>query len=105
MLLETGCECRINLNVLLPAGTFLYKGVQFAAIGFAAGLVGTGMTNLLLKVRFLRLRSEPFVLFSVIRILHSVLYGGLQKTQVQSPACFDSKSVFLGITSVSIQNP
>lgn len=32
-------------------GTFIYKGVLFAAVGFAAGLVGTAISNGLIKVR------------------------------------------------------
>ncbi|GAQ82959.1 hypothetical protein KFL_001300220 [Klebsormidium nitens] len=40
-----------GFNLLQRSGTFVFKGIQFAAIGFAAGLVGTGMTNLLLKLR------------------------------------------------------
>lgn len=38
-------------SLLDRAGTFLYKGVQFSAVGFAAGLVGTALSNLLLSVR------------------------------------------------------
>lgn len=33
------------------AGTFIYKGAQFAVVGFAAGLVGTAVSNTLLMVR------------------------------------------------------
>lgn len=33
------------------AGTFAYKGAQFAVVGFAAGLVGTAVSNTLLMVR------------------------------------------------------
>ncbi|KAL6988225.1 Protein RETICULATA-RELATED 3, chloroplastic [Sarracenia purpurea var. burkii] len=32
-------------------GTFVYKGVLFAAVGFAAGLAGTAISNGLIKVR------------------------------------------------------
>ncbi|MFS7901582.1 hypothetical protein Hanom_Chr01g00001381 [Helianthus anomalus] len=32
-------------------GTFVYKGAQFAAVGFAAGLVGTALSNGLIKMR------------------------------------------------------
>ncbi|PSS32777.1 Protein RETICULATA-RELATED 3 like [Actinidia chinensis var. chinensis] len=32
-------------------GTFIYKGVLFAAVGFAAGLVGTAISNGLIKMR------------------------------------------------------
>ncbi|KAK1428101.1 hypothetical protein QVD17_16929 [Tagetes erecta] len=32
-------------------GTFVYKGVVFAAVGFAAGLVGTALSNGLIKMR------------------------------------------------------
>jgi hypothetical protein len=32
-------------------GTFVYKGVQFAVVGFAAGLVGTALSNILLSSR------------------------------------------------------
>ncbi|CAH2050634.1 unnamed protein product [Thlaspi arvense] len=32
-------------------GTFVYKGVLFAAVGFAAGLVGTAISNSLIKMR------------------------------------------------------
>ncbi|KAI3829528.1 hypothetical protein L1987_03654 [Smallanthus sonchifolius] len=32
-------------------GTFVYKGTQFAAVGFAAGLVGTALSNGLIKMR------------------------------------------------------
>ncbi|KAE8734034.1 ZIP metal ion transporter family [Hibiscus syriacus] len=32
-------------------GTFVYKGALFAAVGFAAGLVGTAITNGLIKLR------------------------------------------------------
>ncbi|XP_077235984.1 protein RETICULATA-RELATED 3, chloroplastic-like isoform X2 [Tasmannia lanceolata] len=32
-------------------GTFVYKGIVFAAVGFAAGLVGTAISNGLLKLR------------------------------------------------------
>ncbi|KAL5994973.1 Protein RETICULATA-RELATED 3, chloroplastic [Asimina triloba] len=33
------------------AGTFVYKGVLFAAVGFAAGLAGTALSNGLIKLR------------------------------------------------------
>ncbi|KAG0605463.1 hypothetical protein M758_9G061500 [Ceratodon purpureus] len=33
------------------AGTFVYKGAQFAVVGFAAGLVGTAISNTLIAVR------------------------------------------------------
>lgn len=32
-------------------GTFVYKGIVFAGVGFAAGLVGTAISNGLLKLR------------------------------------------------------
>nr|XP_043609827.1 protein RETICULATA-RELATED 3, chloroplastic-like [Erigeron canadensis] len=32
-------------------GTFVFKGTQFAAVGFAAGLVGTALSNGLIKMR------------------------------------------------------
>ncbi|KAJ0734931.1 hypothetical protein HanPI659440_Chr11g0426041 [Helianthus annuus] len=32
-------------------GTFVYKGILFAAVGFAAGLVGTTLSNGLIKIR------------------------------------------------------
>ncbi|CAN4081506.1 unnamed protein product [Withania somnifera] len=32
-------------------GTFVYKGTQFAAVGFTAGLVGTALSNGLIKMR------------------------------------------------------
>ncbi|KAF5769101.1 hypothetical protein HanRHA438_Chr14g0654901 [Helianthus annuus] len=32
-------------------GTFVYKGILFAAVGFAAGLVGTALSNGLIKIR------------------------------------------------------
>lgn len=32
-------------------GTFVYKGTLFAGVGFAAGLVGTAISNLLIKMR------------------------------------------------------
>lgn len=32
-------------------GTFVYKGVIFAAVGFAAGLVGTALSNGLMEMR------------------------------------------------------
>lgn len=38
-------------SVLDRAGTFVYKGVQFAVVGFGAGLVGTALSNLLLSMR------------------------------------------------------
>ena len=38
-------------SVLDRAGTFVYKGVQFAVVGFGAGLVGTALSNLLLTMR------------------------------------------------------
>jgi len=40
-----------NYSRLDRAGTFLYKGVQFAAVGFVAGLAGTALSNLLLSIR------------------------------------------------------
>ncbi|KAJ7295834.1 hypothetical protein O6H91_Y160900 [Diphasiastrum complanatum] len=38
-------------SVIDRAGTFVYKGTVFAAVGFAAGLVGTAISTLLLQVR------------------------------------------------------
>lgn len=40
-----------NYSLLDRAGTFVYKGVQFAAVGFVAGLAGTALSNLLLSIR------------------------------------------------------
>jgi protein quaking len=38
-------------GVLERLGTFVYKGTLFAAVGFAAGLVGTALSNTLISVR------------------------------------------------------
>lgn len=38
-------------SILDRAGTFVYKGAQFAVVGFVAGLVGTAISNTLLVVR------------------------------------------------------
>ncbi|KAF8403555.1 hypothetical protein HHK36_011659 [Tetracentron sinense] len=38
-------------SVLDRFGTFVYKGTLFAAVGFAAGLVGTALSNGLIKMR------------------------------------------------------
>ncbi|KAL2453305.1 Protein of unknown function (DUF3411) [Abeliophyllum distichum] len=38
-------------GLLNRLGTFVYKGTLFAAVGFAAGLVGTAISNGLIKVR------------------------------------------------------
>ncbi|KAJ7950145.1 Protein RETICULATA-RELATED 3, chloroplastic [Quillaja saponaria] len=38
-------------SILNRFGTFVYKGTVFAAVGFAAGLVGTAMSNGLIKIR------------------------------------------------------
>lgn len=38
-------------SLLERAGTFVYKGAVFAAVGFAAGLVGTALSNGLIKMR------------------------------------------------------
>ncbi|XP_057778639.1 protein RETICULATA-RELATED 3, chloroplastic-like [Salvia miltiorrhiza] len=38
-------------SVLSRLGTFVYKGTVFAAVGFAAGLVGTALSNGLIKMR------------------------------------------------------
>lgn len=38
-------------NLLHRVGTFVYKGTVFAAVGFAAGLVGTALSNGLMSVR------------------------------------------------------
>lgn len=38
-------------SLIQRAGTFAYKGVQFGAAGFAAGLLGTAISNGLLAVR------------------------------------------------------
>ncbi|EFJ07447.1 hypothetical protein SELMODRAFT_133588 [Selaginella moellendorffii] len=40
-----------NFSLAARAGTFLYKGAVFAAVGFAAGLVGTALSSLLLAAR------------------------------------------------------
>ncbi|GLJ48183.1 hypothetical protein SUGI_1017400 [Cryptomeria japonica] len=40
-----------SFNVLERMGTFVYKGTLFAAVGFAAGLVGTVISNGLISVR------------------------------------------------------
>lgn len=40
-----------SYNLIQRAGTFVYKGAQFGVAGFAAGLVGTLMTNGLLALR------------------------------------------------------
>lgn len=40
-----------HFSLLDRAGTFVYKGAQFAVVGFAAGLVGTILSNVLLSVR------------------------------------------------------
>ncbi|KAI3472980.1 hypothetical protein Pfo_030031 [Paulownia fortunei] len=38
-------------SLLSRFGTFVYKGTLFAAVGFAAGLVGTAISNGLIKMR------------------------------------------------------
>lgn len=38
-------------SLLNRVGTFVYKGTVFAAVGFAAGLVGTALSNGLMQVR------------------------------------------------------
>ncbi|CAH9101209.1 unnamed protein product [Cuscuta epithymum] len=40
-----------NYGVLRRLGTFAYKGALFAAVGFGAGLVGTAVSNGLIKMR------------------------------------------------------
>ncbi|KAH0680802.1 hypothetical protein KY290_022995 [Solanum tuberosum] len=40
-----------SYGLLSRLGTFVYKGTQFAAVGFAAGLVGTALSNGLIKLR------------------------------------------------------
>lgn len=40
-----------NYSLVNRAGTFIYKGAQFAVVGFFAGLVGTAISNTLLMVR------------------------------------------------------
>ena len=38
-------------SLMERAGTFVYKGAQFAVVGFAAGLIGTAISNTLIAVR------------------------------------------------------
>lgn len=38
-------------SLLDRAGTFVYKGVLFATVGFVAGLAGTALSNMLLSIR------------------------------------------------------
>ncbi|KAH9320871.1 hypothetical protein KI387_015510 [Taxus chinensis] len=40
-----------NFNVLERMGTYVYKGILLAAVGFSAGLVGTALSNGLISVR------------------------------------------------------
>lgn len=40
-----------SYSILNRLGTFVYKGTVFAAVGFAAGLVGTALSNGLIKMR------------------------------------------------------
>lgn len=40
-----------NFSLIDRAGTFVYKGAQFAVVGFCAGLVGTAISNALLAIR------------------------------------------------------
>ncbi|KAK9723767.1 hypothetical protein RND81_05G023900 [Saponaria officinalis] len=40
-----------SFGLLSRCGTFVYKGAVFAAVGFAAGLVGTAVSNGLIAVR------------------------------------------------------
>jgi protein quaking len=40
-----------SFNLMHRLGTFVYKGTVFAAVGFAAGLVGTALSNGLISVR------------------------------------------------------
>ncbi|KAK4724624.1 hypothetical protein R3W88_027403 [Solanum pinnatisectum] len=40
-----------SYGLLSRLGTFVFKGTQFAAVGFAAGLVGTALSNGLIKLR------------------------------------------------------
>lgn len=40
-----------NYSLFDRAGTFLYKGGQFAVVGFCAGLVGTTISNTLIMIR------------------------------------------------------
>ncbi|PHU04865.1 hypothetical protein BC332_25687 [Capsicum chinense] len=40
-----------SYGLLSRFGTFLFKGTQFAAVGFTAGLVGTALSNGLIKMR------------------------------------------------------
>ncbi|MCD9641801.1 Protein RETICULATA-RELATED 3, chloroplastic [Datura stramonium] len=40
-----------SYSLFCRAGTLIYKGTLFAAVGFAAGLVGTAISNGLIKIR------------------------------------------------------
>lgn len=40
-----------SFGLLSRLGTFVYKGTQFAVVGFTAGLVGTALSNGLIKLR------------------------------------------------------
>nr|GMD44919.1 protein RETICULATA-RELATED 3, chloroplastic-like [Ipomoea batatas] len=40
-----------SYGLISRLGTFVYKGTLFAAVGFAAGLVGTALSNGLIKIR------------------------------------------------------
>jgi hypothetical protein len=58
-------------------GTFVYKGMQFAVVGFAAGLVGTALSNVLLSLRkkldpdfVIQNKSPPTVLNAATWALH-----------------------------------
>lgn len=64
---ETG-----SYSLLERFGTFVYKGTQFAGVGFFAGLVGTGISTLLINARkkvdpdFVSQNASPPVLLNAL---------------------------------------
>ncbi len=100
------------------AGTFVYKGVQFAVVGFAAGLVGTALSNVLLSLRkkvdpnFVpQNQSPPTVLNAATWALHMGLSSNLRYQTLNglefslagwlNPAAFKSAVVVLrGLNNV-----
>ncbi len=70
-------------------GTFVYKGMQFAVVGFAAGLVGTALSNVLLSLRkkldpdfVIQNKSPPTVLNAATWALHM---GIQQQLKIPDP--------------------
>lgn len=96
-------------SLLDRCGTFVYKGAVFAAVGFAAGLVGTALSNGLIKMRKKMdpnfetpNKPPPTILNAVTWALHMGLSSNLRYQTLNGIEFLLAKSVPPAIFKTSV---